>query len=87
MGNLCRVLRIIELLNQNDELVTAKSADGVAAANAALESLGNLFEQCISDRMAERIVDGFEIIEVDKQQCRHLICTSASVYSAFGAVA
>ena len=50
------------------ELVAAEAADLAMVAHYGFQSVGHLAEQGIADRMAERIVDVLEAIEVDHEQ-------------------
>src|ERR1700733_949538 len=49
------------------EFVAAEARDAVAVANALNQSIGDAFQQTVPGRVAERIVDALEAIEVDEQ--------------------
>jgi hypothetical protein len=52
---------------QDGELVAAEARHGIMLAQLTPQAAGDLLEQQIAQRMAERVVDGFEIIEIDAQ--------------------
>jgi len=53
---------------QHDELVTAQACHGVFLAGAGFEPCGDHLQYRIANRMAERVVDVLEVVEVEKQQ-------------------
>ena len=53
------------------ELVAAEPADGVADPDARHETIAELLEQFVTDRVPKGVVDGLEVIEVDEQD-RHV---------------
>ena len=50
------------------EFVPAQTADLAMIAHHADQSLSDLSQQCVADRMAKRIVDVLESIEIDQEQ-------------------
>jgi hypothetical protein len=48
------------------ELVAADAADGVADAQLVHQPRGDFLQQLVADRVAERVVDGLEAIQVDE---------------------
>ncbi len=56
-------------IEKKQELVAADAGDHVRGAQIFLDSLGDLDQQRITDRMTEVVVDVFEIVEVEKRQC------------------
>ncbi len=50
------------------ELVAAEAADLAMVAHHRLQPFGDLTEQRVADRMAERVVDVLEAVEVDQEQ-------------------
>ena len=50
------------------ELVAAEPADLAVVAHHRLQPLGDLAQQRIADRVAERVVDVLEPIEIDHEQ-------------------
>ena len=61
------VLGPVEAVEQHRELVAAEARDGVGRAHARAQALGDRDQQLVADRVAERVVDGLEVVEVDEQ--------------------
>jgi hypothetical protein len=55
------------VLEQHGELVAAEAGHRVARAGDQLEALRDLDEQLVTGRVAERVVDGLEVVEVAEQ--------------------
>jgi hypothetical protein len=69
-------LRLIRYLaQQNDELVTADAGYYIALAHAFIQSFGGLNKQNISRRVAERVVDVFEAVEVHEHDGERMTVT------------
>ena len=66
-GHVRGVLGPFHLLEQDAELVAAESGHGVARPHAAAESSGHRCEQPVAGRVAEAVVDGLEVVEVDEE--------------------
>ena len=62
-----RIFRLIEAGLQNGEFVAAEAGDRVDFAHAGLQPLRHRAQQRVADRMAERIVDLLEVIEIKAQ--------------------
>ncbi len=60
-------LRYVAL--QNRKFVAAEAGDGVMFAQQATQPVGHGLQQQIAEGMAERIVHGFEIVEIDAKRC------------------
>ena len=67
LGDHDDVLRAVEAVEQDRELVAAEARDGVGRAHALAQALGDRDEQLVADRVAERVVDGLEVVDVDEQ--------------------
>ena len=67
LGQRHRVGRILDAGHDDGELVAAEPGDGVGRAGAAAQPLGDDLEQLVADRVAERIVDAFEVIEIEAE--------------------
>lgn len=52
---------------QDDELVTAQACDHVLVTQQRLQPTGRLDQHRIPDRMAQRVVDIFEVIEIEEK--------------------
>ena len=50
------------------ELIAAQAADLAMVAHDRGQALGDLAEQCVADRVAERVVDVLEPVEIDQEQ-------------------
>ncbi len=65
--------RLAIAAEQHDgEFVAAQSRDRVVLGDAAGETPGDLLQQHVADRMAQRIVDVLEVVEIEAEH-RHLI--------------
>jgi len=71
LGHGDRVGDVGDVLQQDGELVAAQARGGVRAAQAAPDALGHGHQQRVAGRMAERVVDRLEAVQVDEQH-RHL---------------
>jgi len=72
-GNGCRLddrfgLVDIESIGDHDKFVAAKAGDGVHFADAAFQPVCHFSQQQIANVMAVRIVERFEVVEVNKEQ-------------------
>ena len=76
VGDLHRA-RLIGMVEQDREFVAAKPRDEVGLADRADHQLGKVDQRRIARRMAERIVEIFEPVDIDEQQRRMLIVTLA----------
>ena len=53
----------------DSELVAAEPRDDIGPAQYLAQTLGDALEQRIAGRMTERVVDGFEMVKVNPQEC------------------
>ncbi len=65
LGKRCRVGRLLHLGHDDGELVAAQTGDRIGLPRAAAQTVGNQFQQFVADRMPERIVDAFELVEIE----------------------
>jgi len=65
--NVHRVRDVVDVLQQNGELVAAKTRRGVRWAHTSDDALGQGNQELVTDGVAETVVDRLEIIEVDVQ--------------------
>ena len=81
IGDGQRILRVVELIEQDDELVAAQpggaggvaaGGDAVAAPQRLAQSLGNLLEQLVAHLVSQAIVDQLEAVEVQIQDGRRV---------------
>ena len=73
LGDVGRVVHAVDVLAQHDELVATEPGDGVGLAHRGLDPRGRLDEQLVADRVAERVVDRLEPVEVDVQHAAHAV--------------
>ena len=64
-GDLSRGLGIADVAQQHGELIAAETRDRVALFRARLEPMRDDRQQLIARAVAERVVDPFEMIEID----------------------
>ena len=69
--------RLLHLRHDDGEFVAAEAGDGVGLARAAAQAVGDQLEQFVADRMAERIVDALELIEIEAQHREALAALDA----------
>jgi len=70
LGKRQRLAFALQFLGQDHELVAAEAGDRVAVAHQLCEPLGDRDQQPVADVVAEVVVDGLELVEVDEQH-RH----------------
>ena len=67
-GELAQPFAIADPRQHDLELVAAEPPDQPGFADRALQPLRDLLEQRVADRMAERVVDRLEPVEVEQEQ-------------------
>ena len=67
LGGVFGQLGGVELVQHDHELVAAGPGDQVAVAQAAAQALGDRQQQLVAGRVAEGVVDVFEVVEVGDQ--------------------
>ena len=67
VGQAVRVVGLDQAGQDDRELVAAQPADGVAGADGGPEPRGHLAEQLVTGRVAERVVDLLEPVQVAEQ--------------------
>ena len=68
-----RIGRLVDAALQDGEFIAAQARDGVALAQTVAHALGDLPEQLVAERVAERVVDALEAIEIETQDRELLI--------------
>lgn len=66
-----------DLGEQDHELVTPLTADGVDVAHAAPKPICHFLEQAVTHRMAKLVIDGLEGIKVEVEQGDHMPVSSS----------
>jgi hypothetical protein len=67
LGNVDRVARTGNLVDEQSKLVAAVAADHVAFSHAGLKPFGRMPQHGIARLVPEAVVDGFESIQIDEQ--------------------
>ena len=62
--------RIAASGNDHDEFVAAETADLATIAGDLDQTLADFDQQLVAGRMAERIVDVLEAVEIEQRDCR-----------------
>ena len=57
----------VGLRREHAELVAALADDRVLVAHGRAQRVGDLAQQLVADRVAERVVDGLEAVEVEHE--------------------
>ena len=74
-------------MNQKDgELVAAEPHHHIGLAAEFLENSGDVLQQGVTDRMAERIVDRLEPVKIDQHQGQQLLLTAGQYQALFEAL-
>ena len=66
LGGLGGGLDVVDVLQQDRELVAAEAGGGVGGADAGRDPLGHLEQHPVAGGVAEAVVDGLEVVEVDE---------------------
>ena len=67
LGDAHRGRRLIDADEQDGELVTAQPRGDIAGAEALADAVGDGAQQLVTRGMAEAVVDGLEVIDVDEE--------------------
>ena len=74
-----RMLSVVRQLRRQDhELIAAQARHGILLAQRGLDPARNLARQRVADRVAERVVDGLEVIQVKEQHGALVTATFAA---------
>ena len=77
------IFRVFNFRQEDHELVTSLTADGIHATHAPRQTGSHRLQQLITDHMTERIVDVFEIIHIHVEQC-YLLALPAGYFNRPG---
>src|ERR671924_190744 len=66
VGDVRRLLEVSDPVEEDRELVAAEARDGIGGPHGADEALRDLLEDDVARRVAEAVVDGLEVVEVDE---------------------
>jgi hypothetical protein len=64
----CSETVLIAVAEDDQELLAAVAANRIVVANRGDEPLGDLFQNCVADKMSVVVVDSFEVVYVTKQE-------------------
>ena len=67
LGDADRLVRAVELLADDEELVAAEPRDGVGRPHRVVQARRERHQQVVAGRVAERVVDELELVEVGEQ--------------------
>ncbi len=70
LGDLGGLFARLEIRQHHDEFVASGPRQGIVAAQAALEPIGHRLEQSIADQVAQLVINGLEMVQVQEQQRR-----------------
>ena len=63
------IINMVNPRKDRDKFVSPQTTDEVRVPNAGGKALGDGFEQFIADRVAQRVVDGLEVVQIDEHHC------------------
>ena len=86
VGNRRRIFGAVQVRQEDDELVAARPAQGVAVADQAAQHLRQGAQQGIAVGVAKGIVEGLETVDVHVQQGHMLLVTQAGGQCLVGAI-
>ena len=66
LGERSRLFRVTQGILQHDELVAAETGDDVGASHGRAQPVGHDAQELIAARVAQRVVDLLELVEVDE---------------------
>lgn len=72
-----RIIRLFEARLKNCEFVPAQSGECVAFTQASAHSFSDLPQQLITNRMSQRVVDAFEAVNIETEDCKFAISRQA----------
>ena len=81
------VLGITGVLEQDGELVAAQPGRGVAGADAVAQPRGQLHQQLVARGVAEAVVQGLEVVQVQEQHRGGVVRSPPAVQGVLDAVA
>jgi len=73
----CLLGKFAEILEQHHKLISAQARDRVGFSDVSENPPRNFLQQQVTDVMAERVVQGLEIVEIDEQQCPLVLAARA----------
>ena len=77
---------VIKPFQQHDKFIAAHAGQGVFSAQGAGQTRRDLAQQAVADQMAKAVVDGFKVIQVDKQQRAQGVIAQFTIHGVLQAV-
>ncbi len=71
-----QVAFVLDAVEEDHELVAAEAADGDAVPGNRRQSFGHGIDQPVADRVAQRVVDALEIVEVEHGQAAETVAVA-----------
>jgi len=71
-GDFLSSLGSVESLTDHRELVAVQPRKGVLGAEDVLDALNQLYQHAVADVVTECVVDGLEVVDVEKENRSHL---------------
>ena len=68
---------MVAILDQHDEFVAAVAADHIMGPQLPLQATGDFDQQPVTDRVAERVVNVLEAVDVEEQERGALVLVTA----------
>ena len=59
---------LVQVVQHHHKFITSQSCHGVACPHTPAQKRGDALQQQVAEMMAVRVVDDFEVIQIDKQQ-------------------
>ena len=81
-GDVGGLRRVRDSVEQDGELVAAEPGDRVRRADGVQEALRHLAQDRVAGRVAEAVVDGLEVVEVDEHDADRLASVGSSAMRA-----
>ena len=86
LGDLDDLRALRDALQQDGELVAAEARGRVHAAQGRAQAVGDADEQLVAGSVAQRVVDGLEVVEVDERDGHDLVVPRGALQRLLDAV-
>ena len=81
-----RIVRLCQMLANHNELVAARSANGVGSARRFEQSVSNRYQHTVATPVTSRVVEHFETVQVDEQHGDQILPTFRAPQAVLEAV-
>ena len=68
---------LTQVCEHQHELITTQTRHGVTLAHTGFQPSSHLLQQQVANVMTQRVVEGFEMIQIDEQQRRAFLAAAA----------